>query len=140
MEAGWKYPKHFNYHLHCGDPLTGRTFNVPKGRPKFNPKNGALPPSPDNPYSWHESAKDAIQLMGYDKIEDWSPGNCLWLFEKYNGLGYRNKGLRSPYVWSYTTLYEKGKYTSDGKFDKNAVSKQPGTAALYMRMIEKGII
>lgn len=140
MEAGIYYPKHFNYHLHCGDPLTGRTFHVPKGRPIHNPKNGSLPPSPSNPYSWHESAMDAIKYMGYDKVNDWSAGNSMWLFEKYNGLGYRNRKLKSPYVWSYTTLYEKGKYTGDGKFDPNAVSKQPGTAAIYLRMVEKGLI
>lgn len=150
MEAGWKYPKHFNYHLHCGDPLTGRTFNVPRGRPKFNPGQGSKPPSPENPYSWHESAKDAIQYMGYDDIMEWSEGNCLYLFEKYNGWGYKNRGIRSPYVWNYTTLYGDpphiGKYLSDGKFYKYhpsglpVLSKQPGTASLLMRMKEKDIV
>lgn len=133
MEAGaFKNP--FLYHLHCGDPLTARTVHVPKGRPIFNPKNGTQPPSIQNPYTWEESALDALKLSGYDKIKDWSIGNCLWLWEKFNGTGYRKRGMLSPYVWSYTTLYGTppniGKFVADGKFDPNAVSKQAGTAAI----------
>lgn len=125
MEAGVYYPKHFNYHLHCGDPLTGRTTHVPKGRPKADPIAGK-----DKPYTWEESALDALRYMGYDKVKDWSIENCLILFEKFNGLGYKKKGVPSPYLWSFTTEYTKGKYVLDGKYDPNAVSKQPGVAAI----------
>lgn len=129
MEAGaFKNP--FAYHLHCGDPLTGRTIHVPVGRPKFNPGNGSAPPSVSNPYTWEESAKDALTLMGYDKVKDWSLENALQLFEKFNGLGYKKKGVPSPYLWSYTDQYLSGKYVADGKYDPNAVSRQPGTAAI----------
>lgn len=129
MEAGGK-KNPFLYHLHCGDPLTGRTVNVPKGRPKANPGGGAVPPSKDNPYTWEESALDALQLMGYDKASDWSIPGCLDKFEKFNGMGYRKRGIPSPYLWSYTQHYAKGKFVIDRKFDPNAVSKQPGCAAL----------
>lgn len=130
MEAGGLYPNQFKYHLHCGDPLTGRTYHVPKGRPKANPKGGKLPPSPSNPYTWEESALDALKYMGYDKVKDWSIENCLYLFEKFNGLGYKKRGIPSPYLWSFTDRYTSGKYVADGKFDPKAVSKQPGTAAI----------
>jgi len=130
MEAGLFYPKHFKYHLHCGDPLTGRTTHVPAGRPKFNPSMGQKPPSKDNPYSWQESALDALQYMGYDIVKNWSLENSLILFERYNGMGYKRRKVSNPYLWSYTQHYIKGKYVLDGKYDPNAVSKQPGVAAL----------
>lgn len=129
MEAGM-YNNPFAFHLHCGDPLTGRTVNVPKGRPKHNPDHGTLPPSITNPYSWEESALDAIKLMGYTTVKDWSIENCLHLFEKYNGMGYKKKGVPNPYLWSYTDQYLSGKYVKDGKYDPNAVSRQPGVAAI----------
>lgn len=129
MEAGAFYPNHFNYHLHCGDPLTARTVHVPKGRPKADPTAG-----PGKPYTWQESALDALSFMGYDKVKDWSIENCLILFEKFNGLGYKKKGVPSPYLWSYTDQYSKGKYVLDGRYDPEAVSKQPGTAAIMKSM------
>jgi len=129
MEAGLFYPKHFNYHLHCGDPLTARTTHVPKGRPKADPIAGW-----GKPYTWEESALDALRMMGYDQQKTWSISSCLFLFEKYNGMGYNKKGLLSPYLWSYTNHYTKGKYTGDGKYDPNAVSKQPGTVCLMKQL------
>lgn len=115
MEGGGK----FDRHLHNGDPLTARTVNVPKGRPLGTP-----------PFTWHQSAIDALKYMKYDRITDWSLQNCLELFERYNGMGYKKKGLPSPYLWSYTQFYAKGKYEFDGKYNPNLVSKQPGVVAI----------
>lgn len=141
MEAGAKQ-RPFNYHLHCGDPLTGRTYHVPAGRPKFNPGNGSKPPSNTNPYTWEESAVDALKLVGYDKETDWSLGNILYEFEKFNGLGYRryHPSVQSPYIWSFTSVYTKGKYGVDGKWDANLVSQQPGCAAFLLRLKQTGVI
>lgn len=50
--------------------------------------------------------------------------------ERYNGLGYRNGGRVSPYVWAGTDNYVSGKYVADGHFDPNYVDKQPGVAVL----------
>ncbi len=130
MEAGLFYPKHFNFHLHCGDPLTARTVHVPKGRPKANPGGGPIPPSKENPYTWQESALDALSFMKYDTQTEWGIENCLFLFEKFNGMGYNRRGLLSPYIWSYTDKYAKGKFVLDGKYDPNAISKQAGCAAI----------
>lgn len=121
MEGGGK----FSTHLHNGDPLTARTKNVPAGRPlKGQP-----------PFSWEESAIDALTYMKYDKVTDWGIQNCLDLFERYNGMGYKKKGLSSPYLWSYTQFYTKGKYVKDGKYDPNAISKQPGVAAIMKELL-----
>ena len=46
--------------------------------------------------------------------------------ERYNGLGYYNKGVVTPYVYSGTNIYEGGKYVRDGVFDPNVIDKQPG--------------
>jgi len=116
----------FKRHLHNGDPLDERTVQVPKGRPK----NG-IPP-----FTWEESAIDAMQLQGYRDLSCWSLTALLYRFEKYNGLGYRNRhNTPSPYLWSYSQHYKKGKYTADGKYNPDAISKQPGVAVLLKRMM-----
>lgn len=114
----------FRHHLHNGDPLTDRTKHVPAGRPKTGTP----------PFTWEESAIDAIRMQGLHKITDWSISNTLVLLEKYNGLGYKKKGLPSPYVWSWTDKYKAGKYVADGKFDPNVVDAQCGVAAILNRL------
>jgi lysozyme family protein len=63
----------------------------------------------------------------------------LYVLEGYNGFGYRSKGIRSPYLWSFSNLYEKGKYVADHQFDPNAVSKQVGSAVLLKLLSEGGL-
>jgi lysozyme family protein len=118
----------FDKHLHNGDPLTARTVQVPKGMPKTGTP----------PFTFEFSANDALVHMGYDKVTDWSTASILFLFEKYNGFGYRRPSIRinSPYLWSYSNHYTKGKYASDGKFDPNLVSKQAGAAVVLRRLSE----
>lgn len=139
MEAGGKQHP-FNFHLHCGDPLPARTFHVPAGRPKANPHGGTMPPSPANPYSWEESAIDALLLAGDDKERNWSIGAILLREELFNGKGYMRRKVPSPYLWSFTSVYTKGKYIADGVYDPNFVSQQPGCAAYILRLKEQGII
>jgi lysozyme family protein len=119
----------FDAHLHNGDPLTGRTVRVPAGRPKGKP-----------PFSWEESAMDAIALNRYDKWNDWSIAGMLVAWERYNGLGYRPHGIHSPYVWACTDLHAKGRYVADGRFDANAESRQCGAAALLKGLIATGSV
>lgn len=123
MEASCDFSKH----LHNGDPLTARTTHVPAGRPKTgNP-----------PFTWEESALDALQSKGYHLVTEWTIPNMLYLFEKYNGLGYRSKGINSPYLWSFSNQYTKGKYVADGLYNPEAVSKQAGAAVILKRVMEK---
>lgn len=119
----------FKKHLHNGDPLTARTTRVPKGRPKTGKP----------PFSWHDSAVDALQMKGYHKITDWSPEKALYLLEKYNGWGYRKDSvnINSPYLWSGTNHYTKGKFVKDHVFSKTAVSKQIGAAILMKDLAEE---
>lgn len=110
----------FGTHLHNGDSLMARTYHVPKGRPLKG----------DPPFAWYESAIDALGGVGAHKSEKWTLGYCLQYMEIYNGLGYRRRGMPTPYLWSFTDQYTKGLYVADGVFDSNAVSKNPGCAAL----------
>jgi lysozyme family protein len=107
-------------HLHNGDPLTAKTVHVPKGRPVAGTP----------PFAWRESAVDALKLRKLDRETDWSVPRMLYLFEGYNGFGYRKFGVNTPYLWSMSNHFEKGKFVADGKFDHNATSKQCGTAVM----------
>jgi lysozyme family protein len=120
MECGFN----FAGHLHNGDRLTARTVNVPKGRPKDS----------EPPFTWLQSARDALRLKKLDSVTDWSVPHMLYLLEGYNGFGYRRRAMPSPYLWSFSNVYDKGKFVMDGKFDPNAVSKQCG-AALMLKAI-----
>jgi lysozyme family protein len=121
MECGFN----FAGHLHNGDRLTARTVNVPKGRPKDS----------EPPFTWLQSALDALRLKKLDAVTDWSTPHMLYLLEGYNGFGYRRRALPSPYLWSFSNVYEKGKFVMDGKFDPNAVSKQCGAALMLKAML-----
>lgn len=115
METGFRMDRHF----HNGDPLTARTIRVPSGRPLGTP-----------PFTWQASARDAMVQKGFDTVTDWSVPHTLYLWETYNGFGYRFKGLRTPYLWSFSNLYSKGRYVADSVFDPNSVSKQCGAAVM----------
>lgn len=128
MEASQNFTKH----LHNGDPLTSRTVHVPHGRPKTgNP-----------PFTWEESAIDALSTNGLGSLTDWSLAGTLYQLERYNGWGYRLKHpyVLSPYLWGFSNHYTSGKYVADGTWSDTAVSKQCGSAVLLRRMAEKGLV
>lgn len=116
-------------HLHNGDPLSARTTHVPAGRPR----NG------NPPFAWSASAIDALQQKALDQWSDWSVAGMLFQFERYNGFGYRRFGIDSPYLWSFSNHYTKGKFVQDGIFSELAVSKQCGAAVLLRRLGERQI-
>jgi len=111
--------------LHNGQKIIGtgkKTTIVPKGRGPFS--------------TWEEAAIDALfNCAPYAaKNKDWSIAGTLDLLERYNGLGYRNKGVPSPYLWAGTDQYVKGKYIADGKYDPEHVDKQLGVAPILMKL------
>lgn len=122
----------FSTHLHNGDPLSGRTVQVPAGRPKWG-----MPP-----FTWEESATDALRYAGLDKWRDWSLPGLLYVIEKYNGWGYRlyHPHVLTPYLWGGSHHYHSGKYVADGRWSDTAVSAQLGAAVLLRRMAELGIV
>lgn len=126
--------RRWDKHLHEGSPLRFRTKYIPKGRPLH----------PDPPYTFEQSAEDALyKLKDLENRVDWSSlDRTLNAVEEYNGTGYRryHPEVPSPYLWSGTDLYERGKYVADGKFSRTAVDAQPGVAALWKRMLEIGAL
>lgn len=122
----------FLCHPHEGSPLTHRTRYVPKGRL----------PHPDPPYTFEQSAEDAYYVCDrLDRIAWHDMVGALQGIESFNGLGYQkfHPGVPSPYLWSGTTIYSRGKYTGDGKFDQHAIDGQLGAAAILKRMKERKI-
>lgn len=117
----------FSKHLHNGDPLTARTVHVPSGRPAQG--------SP--PFTWQQSAIDALADRWWPQL--WCLSSALEFCERYNGLGYQKRGVMSPYLWSWTSGYQSGLYVADGTFDPKAVSKQPGVAAIFKTLQNKGV-
>jgi lysozyme family protein len=125
--------QNFRCHLHNGDPLDARTVHVPAGRP--------LPPE-EPPFAWEESAIDALTMPGQDlqNWHDWSPAGIAYILERYNGFGYRNHGVNSPYLWGFTTAYTSGLYVADGQWDAAAVNGNPGGMAMLRRMVDRKLI
>ena len=123
--------QNFSRHLHNGDPLTARTVQVPAGRPKTgNP-----------PFTWEESAADALGMRGLGVGTDWSLSGTLYELEGYNGFGYRkfHPHVLSPYLWSFSNHYTSGKYVADGTWSDTATSAQCGAAVLLRRMAERNL-
>jgi lysozyme family protein len=127
LETGGDFTKH----LHNGDPLTGPTVHVPAGR--------GWPPPPGVD-AWEYSATDAVAYYHLNNLEGLQVGEILARLERANGTGYQRRGYFSPYLWSGTDLYEKGRYVADGRFDPEAISRQPGAAALLRRLQDRKVI
>lgn len=105
---------------------------MPAGRPaRGNP-----------PFTWEASAQDALELKGFQNWHDWSVPGVMFKLEQYNGWGYRqfHRAVLSPYLWSFSQHYRKGKYVADGHFDPAAVSQQCGAAVLLRRMADRNLI
>lgn len=119
----------FKRHLHNGDPLTDRTKHVPAGRPVHGTP----------PFTWEESAVDALRLRNMDKVTQWSDAEALKQLEMYNGGGYMKRGINSPYLWAGTNHYgtapNTGKYVADGKFDISVLDQQLGTVPILKELL-----
>jgi lysozyme family protein len=133
MEGG----QNFNTHLYNGDPLSDRTKHYPPGMPaKGNP-----------PFSWEYSATCALRDQGWGVSKIWDYDDILDRLEDYNGHGYWKRDIYTPYLWSGTNHYTKGKYEEvwnqetkkyDVHFDKDEVSQQLGAAPILYYILNNG--
>jgi len=125
MESGLD----FTTHLYNGDPLTDRTVHHPPGRPAV---------IQGLPIDWIYSAKDSLRYERLDKVTDWSLPSVLFHWHRYNGISneYKKRHIPTPYLWSGTQHYVKGRYTSDHEFNPQSVSKQVGAAVLLRALID----
>lgn len=127
MEASFN----FRAHLHNGDPLSRKTVQVPANRPPvWNP-----------PSDWASSAVDAIKYDGFADQSDWSLAATLYRWEGYNGWRSRTMyKINTPYLWSFSNHYTKGKFVADNVWDPSAVSKQCGAAVMLKVLLDEGLV
>jgi lysozyme family protein len=125
MEANCDFSKY----QHNGEPLGQRTQKVPQGI-LF--------------YCWKDSAVDASRRQL--KALDGSITRCLFTLEGFNGYGYLlyHSDVNSPYLWSYTNEYTKGKYVEEidpttgkyvSKWQPDLISQQCGCAAVLKYLV-----
>lgn len=113
--------------LHNGEKIIGtgkKTRLVPQGRGPFS--------------TWEHAAVDALKYQKLTDNKDWTMGRVLQLLELYNGTGYLkyHPEQMSPYLWSYSNLVSpRGRYTSDGKYDPNALAETYAGAAVILKML-----
>ena len=112
----------FRLSIAQGDPWNKVSVNVPRGRGPFA--------------SFQDAAIDALVSCApfASRWGDWTFGGAMTLLEQYNGLGYANRNLPSPYIWASTNQYVKGKFIADHVFDPDRVDSQLGCAAMLVRM------
>lgn len=111
--------------LHNGEHIIGtgrKTRLVPSGRGPFS--------------TWESAAIDALELKGLQKIKDWSIARMGYEAERFNGFGYMNKGINSPYVWAGTNHEQTGAYVADHVFDRSKDDPRIGTMAIIKRLSE----
>ena len=85
---------------------------------------------------------DALTFRGFAELEGLDdPGRAL------PARGLQRLGLPpaaprrdSPYLWSFSNHYTKGKYVADGNFSATAVSQQCGAAVLLKRLVAAGAV
>ena len=118
----------FKCHLHNGDSLNNRTVQVPKGRPKIGTP----------PFTWEESAVDALDLDGMTNNSDWSIAKIAFMLERFNGEGYRYQDppVPTPYLWAFSNQYDRGYYVKDGVFDPNVVARNCGAMPILKKLID----
>lgn len=134
------YPPELVAALHWREHSGGFDGMMSNGAP-LNKKSTIVPY--DGPYaSWEESAVAALnnpsrqatwKANGLDK----DPNDLAALAsfaEQWNGLGYYKKGVPSPYIYSGTDVYSKGKYTGDGVYDPDKVDKQIGVVPMLVSL------
>jgi len=112
----------WNHSIAQGDRWDKVSVHVPRGRGPFT--------------SWEKAGVDALVNCAPHASwwKDWSAGGTMTLLEKYNGLGYARMGRPSPYIWSGTDQYSRGKYIRDGVYSAVVVDSQLGCAGLLMAM------
>jgi len=111
----------FSRGLHNGQRWDRKTTMVPIGKGPFA--------------SWEDAAIDA--LGGKKKLE--SIAGLAEFLERFNGLGYANRGVNSPYLWSGSNHgVGVGKYVADRKYDSEAVSSQVGAMVALRAIIDAG--
>lgn len=108
--------------LHNGELIVGtgeKTKLVPRGK---------------GPFATFESA--AIDALSGWRVQVWDIPQLCYLLESFNGFGYRNKGIPSPYLWGGSTVQKRGKYVRDGVYDANTMDTQMGAMTVLRQLCD----
>jgi lysozyme family protein len=120
MPVFYREKPSFNSYFGNGDPLDRPTAHVPRGRGPFK--------------SWEAGVTDALTLDHVttvaERLGPWDWPLACYEWELWNGLGPRHHGRPSGYVWAGTSVYQGGKYVSDGVWSPGTWDQQLGTVAL----------
>jgi lysozyme family protein len=105
-----------------GDRWDRVSINVPRGLGPYK--------------SWGDSAVAAYRIDHLDLVgaANWTWARACYEGETFNGMGPRNHGKHTGYLWAGTNVYVGGKYVSDGKWDANVRDKQLGMVPLMVMM------
>lgn len=112
-----------------GDSLESRTVRHPEGLPKRGTP----------PFEYLQVVEEESREIKRPRSGVWSVEWLLAAAERFNGLGYRKRGVPSPYVWAATNHERPGRYVADHVFDPEAWSKQIGVAALVISLYDLGM-
>jgi lysozyme family protein len=117
----------FHCHLHNGDPLNQRTRHVPANRP---------PAPAQPPFTWEESAADALRMRGLEKPRNWSVERAAFEWEGFNGWGYFCRHQTSSYDWAASNEAPPGKFVADGKYAIGVVDAQDGLMPVLRELMQ----
>lgn len=90
------------------------------------------------PYAnWGASCVASYRIDHLDLVKVWAWLRALYEAELFNGFGYRQFGIHSPYLWAWMTAYRDGdgKYDFDGHFKRGLTDQQCGIVALMLTML-----
>lgn len=120
----------------CVGGVDNWNCNIAQGS-RYNQKSRIIPRN--GPFPSFRAAAIAALVKEAPKAAtntNWSGGGAVTIAERYNGLGYAKRGLPSPYIWSGTDQYRRGKYVRDGKYDANVVDTQVGVAVSLRALMD----
>jgi lysozyme family protein len=114
----------FKTYLHQGDRLGRPAVHVPKDIPVF--------------HVWEDAAVHALTMSDKARVRDdlgmksdtTDAASMATYAEFYNGLGYHNRKKPSPYVYSGTDTYDRGKYVADGRYSSTTKDQQLGVMSM----------
>jgi lysozyme family protein len=108
-----------------GDPWNRVSKHVPKGRGPFK--------------SWTDAAIDAYRIDDLDEVGagNWTWARACFEGELFNGFGYRDHGIHSPYLWAGTNIYSRGLYTSDGRLNLSKKDSRLGIVPMMVALVQR---
>jgi lysozyme family protein len=105
-----------------GDPWRHVSTHVPKGLGPYK--------------SWAAAAIAAYRIDHLDHVgaANWTWARACYEGELFNGFGYRAHGIHTPYLWSWSNIYTRGKFVADGAFDAGEKDQQCGMIPLMVAL------